>query len=249
MISGFRAIALLGILLLGGGLAGGQPPFGAAQAEEFSAPQRAEIVAIMRDAMKRDSSILRDAITALQADEGANERAVARAALDGMRDMLVTPDDPVAGNPKGDVTIVEFFDARCPYCKRMDPVMDQFLKQDRGVKLVYKDLPILVASKAIMAAQRQQGYEKMREAVMKLPSDMPMGKIQAEAEKLGLNWPRLAKDMEDPALQKRIDANLKIAQTLNIQGTPALIIGNDIIPGAIGLDELRKAVAQARKPG
>ena len=169
MMSGLKAALLASALLVA-------VP---ASAAEFSAPQRAEIVAILRDAMKQDPSILRDAIAALQADEGANERAVARAALDGMRDLLVTPEDPVVGNPKGDVTIVEFYDARCGYCKKMEPVMEQFLKQDRNVKLVYKDLPILgppsvVASKAIIAAQRQNGYEKMREAAMRLPSDMPM---------------------------------------------------------------------------
>ena len=224
-----------------------------ASAAEFSVVQRAEIIAILRDAMKQDPSILRDAIAALQADEGVQERAGARAALDGMRDLLVTPDDPVAGNPKGDVTIVEFYDARCGYCKRMEPVMEQFLKQDRNVKLVYKDLPILgppsvVASKAALAAQRQNAYEKMREAVMKLPSDMPIAKIQAEAEKLGLNWARMARDMEDPAIQAKIDKNLKLAQALNIQGTPAMVIGNEIVPGAIGLDDLHKLVKEARKP-
>jgi len=221
-------------------------------AAEFSAAQRAEIISILRDAMKQDPSILRDAITALRDDEGAQERATARAALDGMRDLLVTADDPVAGNPKGDVTIVEFFDARCGYCRRLDPVMDEFLKQDRGVRLIYKDLPILgpasvVAAKALLAAQRQNGYDKLREAVMKLPSDMPIAKIQSEAERLGLNWARLSKDMEDPAVKKRIDSNLKLAQALNIQGTPAMIIGHEIIPGAVGLDELRKVVAEARR--
>ena len=240
----FRAAVLLGAM------AAAAP----AGAVEFSVPQRAEIIAILRDAMKQDPSILRDAIGALQADEGAVERATARAALDGMRDLLVSAADPVLGNPQGDVTIVEFFDARCGYCKRLEPVMDKLLTQDRGIRLVLKDLPILgpasvVASKAMLAAQRQNGYEKMREAVMKLPPDMPIAKIQAEAERLGLNWARLHKDMDDPEIQKRIDDNLKLAQALNIQGTPAMVIGREIIPGAVGLEELRKAVAQARKPG
>ncbi len=112
----------------------------------------------MRDALKHDPSILRDAVTALQADDGARQAAESQAVLAAHRDALVTPADPVAGNPHGDVTIVEFFDTRCPYCRRMEPVMEQFLAQDHGVKLVYKDLPILgpasvLGSKALLAAQ------------------------------------------------------------------------------------------------
>lgn len=221
-------------------------------AAAFTPEQRAEIVTILRDALMSDPTILRDAITALQADEGARDKAVAKAALEGAREHLVRADDPVGGNPKGDVTIVEFFDTRCPYCRRMEPVMDKFLQQDPGVKLVYKDLPILgpasvLGSKALLAAQRQNAYEKMREAVMKLPSDTTRAMIETEARKLGLNWDRLAKDMDGAEVQHQIDTNLALAHALNIQGTPALIIGSEIVPGAIDLADLKKLVSAARK--
>lgn len=223
-----------------------------ATAAEFSAEQRAEIIGIVRDALKQDPSILRDAITALQDEEDARKTAASQAALANAHDRLVTPADPVAGNPKGDVTIVEFFDTRCPYCRRMDPVMEQFLAQDRNVRLVYKDLPILgpastLGSKALLAAQKQDGYEKLREAVMKLPPDTTQAMIQKEAEHLGLNWPRLLRDMQDPAVQQRLDANLKLARDLGIQGTPALVIGDQLIPGAVGLDDLRHTVESVRQ--
>jgi protein-disulfide isomerase len=231
------------------------PAMGLAQpaaADNFTAAQRTEIVAILRDALRQDPSILRDAVVALQADDNARSDAAARAALAASRDMLVTPADPIAGNPKGDVTIVEFFDTRCPYCKRLEPVMAEFLAQDHNVRLVYKDLPILGAAsvlgtKALLAAQKQNGYEKLRTAVMKLPPDTTKPMIQATAEKLGLDWPRLSRDMDDPAIQQRIDANLKLARTLNIQGTPALVVGNQIVPGAVDLGELIKAVTEARR--
>jgi protein-disulfide isomerase len=221
-------------------------------AAEFTADQRTEIVSIIRDAMKQDPSILRDAITALQADEGAREQAHAQDALAGVRDKLVSPADPVAGNPNGDVTIVEFFDVRCPYCKRIEPVMAQFLTRDKGVRLVYKDLPILgpastLGSKALLAAQRQNAYEKLRDAVMKLPPDITTAMLQTEVKKLGLDWTKLSRDMEDATVKQQIDANLALAHTLNIQGTPALIIGNEIVPGAIDIDELTRLVAAARQ--
>ncbi len=223
-----------------------------ARAGTFTAEQRAEIVAIMRDALKQDPSILRDAIISLQADEGERTQQATRAAIADERAQLVTPADPVAGNPRGDVTIVEFFDTRCPYCRRLEPVMDNFLTQDGKVRLVYKDLPILgpasvLGTKALLAAQNQGAYARMREAVMKLPPDTTIAQIGAAARALGLDWPRMARDMEDPAVQARIEANLKLAHELGIQGTPALVIGNDLVPGAVGLPELRQAVAEARR--
>lgn len=226
----------------------------AAAADVFTPAQRAEIVAIMRDALIHDPSILRDAVAALQVEDSAHQQAESQAALAANRDALVTPGDPVAGNPNGDVTIVEFFDTRCPYCRRMEPVMEKFLAEDHGVRLVYKDLPILgpastLGSKALLAAQRQGGYEKLREAVMQLPPDTTAAMIQAAAKKLGLDWSKLSHDMDDPAVQQRIDANLKLAHALDIEGTPALVIGDTMVPGALDLAELKKDVAAAREAG
>ncbi len=217
----------------------------------FSTEQRAAIVSIVRDALKQDPSILRDAVTALQADDNAKSQAATHAAIAGLHDTLVLPTDPVVGNPNGDVTIVEFFDTRCPYCRRLESTMTEFLDQDQHVRLVYKDLPILgpqsvLGSKALMAAQQQNAYDKLREAIMKLPPDTTLPQIEAAAHQLGLDWPRLQRDMEDPTIQTRIDQNLQLARALDIQGTPALVVGKDLIPGAIDLDDLKKAVAAAR---
>lgn len=223
-----------------------------APAAEFTPAQRAEIVGIVRDALKQDPSILRDAITALQADDGERAEAATRAAIVQAKGRLVTAADPVAGDPHGDVTIVEFFDTRCPYCRKMEPTMESFLAQDRKVRLVYKDLPILgpasvLGTRALLAAQQQGAYVKMRQAVMKLPPDTTLPQIEAAARGLGLDWTRMQHDMDDPSVQARIDANLKLAHDLGIQGTPALVIGDDLIPGAVELPDLEKAVAMVRK--
>ena len=129
--------------------------------------------------------------------------------------------------------------------------MESFLGKDRKVRLVYKDLPILgpaslLGSKALLAAQKQDAYVKMREAVMKLPPDTTLAQIESSARALGLDWPRMARDMDDPSVQARLDSNLKLAHDLGIQGTPALVVGNDLIPGAVDLPELQKIVAEAR---
>jgi protein-disulfide isomerase len=223
----------------------------AAPADAFTPAQRAEIVQIVRDALRQDPSILRDAVAALQADEGARQQASSRAAIAASRDRLVDPADPVGGNPKGDVTIVEFFDTRCPYCRKMEPAMADLLARDHGVRLVYKDLPILgptsvLGSKALLAAYRQNSYEKLRAVIMDASGQTTKPMIQEAAIRLGLDWTRLEHDMESPAIQARIDANLKLAQSLGISGTPALVVGGELIPGAADLSELQTAVATAR---
>ncbi|MBS0639301.1 MAG: DsbA family protein [Acetobacteraceae bacterium] len=241
-----RAVLALG--LTAGALSFNAP----ARADSFTPDQRAEIIAIIREALRTDPSILRDAVSAMQADESARNQASARAAIAKLGDQLISPTDPVSGNPKGDVTIVEFFDTRCPYCRRLAPVLTEFLRQDRNVRIVHKDLPILgpasvLGSKALLAAQKQNGYERMREAVMKLPPDTTMAQLEAAAKQVGLDWAKLSHDMDDPSVQARIDQNLKLARVLDIQGTPALIIGQQLIPGAVDLNDLKEAVAAARK--
>jgi protein-disulfide isomerase len=218
-----------------------------ATAEPFDPAQRAEIVQILRDALKQDPSILRDAIQALQQDE-ARRKADELHARAGH---LVDPADPVAGNPKGDVTIVEFFDTSCPYCRRLEPTMVSLLAGDKGVRLIYKDLPILgpasvLGARALLAAQRQDGYERLRAAIMR-PGFVPsQSSLATAARNAGLDWPRLRQDMDDPAIEQRLAANLAQARALGIEGTPALIVGKTLLPGAVDLAVLRGAVTEAR---
>jgi protein-disulfide isomerase len=163
----------------------------------------------------------------------------------------VTPEDPVGGNPKGTITIVEFYDTRCPYCRKMEPTMAGLLDRDHDVRLVYKDLPILgpasvLAAHALLAAQQQNGYEKLRTALMRAPPDYTQAQILATAREVGLDDARLARDMVNPAIEARIAANLQLATALGIDGTPALVIGDALIPGAVELADLQKDVATAR---
>jgi protein-disulfide isomerase len=220
---------------------------GAAYAEPFTGAQRAEIVRIMRDALQQDPSILRDAISALKADEANQQTLMIAASRDRLED-----NGAVAGNPHGDVTIVEFFDTRCPYCRKLEPVMAKLLAQDHGVRLIYKDLPILgpqslFGSKALLAAHRQGGYEKLRDAIMAAPPQTTKAMIKEAAERIGLDWARLERDMNDPAIQIQINENLKLAQAIGVDGTPAMVIGHTFLPGAVDLPELQHAVAIARK--
>jgi protein-disulfide isomerase len=209
-------------------------------AEEFTPAQRAEIVRIVRDALMGDPSILHDALQSMKDADMRN-------AIEAHRAALVTPADPVAGN----VNVVEFYDTRCPYCREIEPTIAQLLVRDHSVRLVYKDLPVLgpasvLAAHALLAAQQQNGYEKLRAALMHAPPDYTREEVLAMARKVGLNPDRLAHDMDDPAIANRLDANLALASALGIDGTPALVVGDVLVPGAIELSELEKDIATAR---
>ncbi len=240
---------------LGTALAQTGGPTGAPAPAGFSPEQRGEIVSILREALRTDPTILREAITAMQEAQRTEQENARRNALAASRDALFNDArDPMKGNPRGDVTIVEFFDARCTYCKALHPNMQQLLQRDRNIRVVMKDLPILgpnsvLASRALLAAQKQGKYEPLYDALLRLRVEPTEQVIQAEAQRAGIDWPRLRRDMDDPAIQARLQANIALAQTLQLEGTPALVIGDALVPGAVELPELERLVAEARRRG
>ncbi len=232
---------------------------GAARAQGFSSgftvSQRAEIVQILRDALKTDPSILRDAVSAMEADSARQANDAASAAIKALGPVLSQHDgDPVAGNPKGHITVVEFYDVRCPYCRRMLPTLAALIAKDPDVRIVYKDMPVLgpgsvIGAKALLAAQRQGGYQRLHDALMTGSPDITEAVVKAQAQRLGLDWTRLAADMGSAEVQSRIDFNLGLARKLELQGTPAYVVGSKLLSGAVELAELQAAVGEARKAG
>jgi protein-disulfide isomerase len=242
----FRVLALATMLLPGPLAAQGTAPPG------FSPEQRAAIVDILREALRQDPSILREALMALEAAETRDREGAVRSAIAAYAEALLRdPADPVKGNPQGAVTIVEFFDARCGYCKQMHPVVEQLLRRQPDVRLVMKDLPILgpnsvLASRALLAAQAQGKYAALHEALMRLREEPAEPVLRREAERVGLDWARLRREMDDPAIQRRIEANGRLAVALRIEGTPAMVIGEALVPGAVDLATLERLVGEAR---
>ena len=221
----------------------------------FTPAQQAQIVQIVRQAMKADPSILRDAVGTLQADEQAREAADTKARLaSNQKALTATFGDPVAGNPNGDITLVEFYDPRCPYCRRMLPDIANLLKHDPKLRLVYKDIPVLgpastLETRAILAAQKQGAYERMQQSVMRNPAPPNDAMIRQTAQSLGLDANRLLADMNSTAITAKISANLALARELKVEGTPVWVIGDTIIPGATDEASLAAAVSRARKKG
>jgi protein-disulfide isomerase len=167
-------------------------------------------------------------------------------------DIFDDPATPLGGNPQGDVSIVEFFDYRCPYCKQVQPSLESLAKQDPKLRLVYKEFPILgpasiTAARAALAAQRQGKYDAFHAAMMAERGQITDDTVYQVAASVGLDIGRLKRDMAAPEITQQLQANLALADALNIHGTPAFIVGDQVVPGAVDIGALKTMVADARK--
>ncbi|MEO1018376.1 MAG: DsbA family protein [Pseudomonadota bacterium] len=213
-----------------------------------------EIEQIVRDYLLREPEIVYEAIQALQARQQAAESERRRASLVAFQEQIFEdPNDPVAGNPEGDVTLVEYFDYQCGYCRRMAPAMQALLEDDPNLRLVFKELPVLgpnsmVAARAAMALSRiaPEHYLSYHFALMHT-SDLSEDTILAEAEELGVDADALMAEMESAPVAEAIQTNLQIAGELGINGTPSFVIGETIIPGAIPINQLTQLIEQQRQ--
>lgn len=168
------------------------------------------------------------------------------------RTVLHDPDVPVLGNPKGDVTIVEFFDYQCPYCRKMHPDLMRLVAEDGKIRLVLKDWPILtqfsqVAAKLALAARFQGKYAETHAALMETSGRLDQDKIRAAAVKAGLDLDKVDADMKTrgPEIAAVLARNAEQADALGLSGTPGLLVGPFKVPG-LGYEDLKKVVAEAR---
>jgi protein-disulfide isomerase len=159
-------------------------------------------------------------------------------------------DSPIGGNPEGDVTLVEFYDYNCPYCKQMSSVIAQAEAADPQLHLVYKEWPILGSvfpAKAALAAERQGKFIVFHRALYQLRGQVDEGKTLATATALGLDLARLKSDLQDPAIDAMLKRNMALARALKIDGTPGFVIGDQILTGPIELTKLEMVVRDARQ--
>ncbi|KEO53135.1 DsbA family protein [Thioclava indica] len=163
------------------------------------------------------------------------------------------PDAPAIGNPKGDVTLVEFFDYQCPYCKSNHPVIEQVMKEDGNLRVVMKDWPIfgapsVYASQLVLGAQSMGKYDTALEALMATKGKLSNAQIDSVLSAAGVDPKQAMAGYK--ANRKQIDAllirNDGQAVAIGLQGTPAYIIGRDVYPGAVDADTLRDAIKKAR---
>lgn len=244
----FRGVAFA-LLAIFGLIAGAN----VATAASFNATQKSEIEKIVRDYLLKNPELMIEVMAELQAKEASAEEDRADAAIAENRKAIY--DDPtsfVAGNPQGDVTIVEFFDYHCGYCKRAFGPLMKAVHDDGKIKLILKEFPILgpdsvIASHAALAAQKQGKYFELHQALYRNKGDLDEKRIMEIAKDAGLDIAKLRRDMADPEIAKTIERNEKLASALGVKGTPGFIIGGKSHPGALGTEELTALVKDARE--
>lgn len=195
--------------------------------------------------------VIIESIQALEAKREAEQKERQKVALKAKQnELLHDPLSPVSGNPKGEITVVEFYDYRCGYCKKAAPAVTELQKVDSRVRVVYKDFPILgesseLAAKAALASQLQGKHQVFHEALFASHGDMTKEEIFKIAVRVGLDAKRLEADMANPGWQAVIDKNRALAQELGISGTPGFIVGNELVPGWLDLNGLKALIARA----
>ncbi|TIS53330.1 MAG: DsbA family protein [Mesorhizobium sp.] len=196
--------------------------------------------------------VIMEALQSLDARQREAAAKEAKAALAAKADEIFRdPASPVGGNAEGNVTMVEFFDYNCPYCRQVAPIMAQAVAADPQLRIVYKEFPILgpdsvFAAKAALAAQRQGKYVEFHKALYDARTRVTEAVVLKVAAEVGLDILRLKTDMQLPDIQAAIEKNTQLAQALKISGTPGFVVGDQIFPGATDLATMKKLIEQAR---
>jgi protein-disulfide isomerase len=220
-----------------------------AVADDYS---EADIKRLALEAILENPEILTQAIAILQQRDQDAQNSSAEIALNDNRDALERdPNAPVLGNPDGDVTIVEFFDYNCPYCNRVATNVKSLIEADGNIRLVYREWPILsegsiYAARAALASQKQGKYAAFHWTLMSLPR-ADENSVQFAAKKLGLDVDMLLADMNSPEIDAHIERSSELSSALGFNGTPSFVIGNELIGGAISLEQLQEYVKAVRE--
>lgn len=224
----------------------------------FSEPQKQAIEGIIKDYLLKNPEVLQDALLELERrQQEAQQNSIKTSIREDKDAIFNAPLAMVVGNPQGDVTLVEFFDYNCGFCKKSLPDMKQLIKNDPKLRVVLKDFPVLgadsvEASRVALAAKMQLKGDKVFEfhtRLMELKGPVNGERTLNLAKEMGLDVARLQKDMSGADIKTALARTADIGDKLRLNGTPAFIIGEEVIVGAVGLEALGSAVASVRKCG
>jgi protein-disulfide isomerase len=224
----------------------------AAPAAEVKDLPREAIEEIIHDYILKHPEVILDSVRALQERQRAADNARSREAIAGRRDELLRdPDSPVGGNHLGELTVVEFFDYRCPACKAVAATVKQLIREDPTLRIVYKEFPILgeesvLAAKAALAAQQQGKYSAFHEALMQAPEPLSLSQVLKIAAETGLDVEKLKTEMESPKIQTNLAKTRALAQAIGVNSTPTFVVGDDLVRGTIDLASFKELVRRAR---
>jgi protein-disulfide isomerase len=221
-------------------------------AEAPSVPAQPALDQAIEQYIRSHPEVIEQALQSLESKRQRSEKLRIRQAIAAhQEELLRDPASPVSGNVNGDVTVIEFFDYRCGYCKRVASAVTQLQKDEPGVRVVYKDFPILgevsvFGARAALAAREQGKHQAFHEAMLASESELTQEEVLAIAQRIGLDVKKLEADLQAPEWQAAIDRNHALAKLLGISGTPGFVVGSEVYPGALELPGLKALVKQAR---
>ena len=217
------------------------------------APPKDEFERRIHDYLMAHPDVIMQSVNQLEARQRAKDETEVQSIVKGRADEIFRDAaTPVSGNPSGDITLVEFFDYNCPYCRQVASVVTKAEEADPQLRIAYKEFPILgpnstFAAKAALAANKQGKYVAFHRALYGVRGAVDPGKIKEVAMAIGLDMDRLNADMADPAIQSAIAKNIALAQALRINGTPGFIMGDQILRGATDFETLQAMIRTARE--
>ncbi len=231
-------------------------------AETMSPEQQKQVEKIVHDYLVNNPEVLMEASQALQQKQQQTAQQQAKNAISANAKQLFSETLAIAGNPKGNVTLVEFFDYQCIHCKKMSPVISDLVKKDSSLRIVYKEFPIFgesseFASKAALAAAMQGKYLPMHDALLKIDKHLDNKLVLATAKSVGLDMTKLQKDMDSKTVTDALDANRQLAEKMHLMGTPAFVVASTpagqfnakteptFIPGAASVEALQDLIKKA----
>ncbi|MDE4146692.1 MAG: DsbA family protein [Pseudophaeobacter sp. bin_em_oilr2.035] len=212
----------------------------------------ARVRELVLETIRENPEIVMEAVALLEKQQADAQAETQAEVLRSQRDLIERdPNAPVLGNPEGDVTVVEFFDYNCPYCRRVKPEVRALIEEDPNIRLVYREWPILgdgsvFAAKAALAARAQGKYEEFHWAMMAIKGRAQEATVLRVAEEVGLDLEQLKKDMEAPEVAEHIATSMRLTQALGFNGTPSFVVGDALVPGFVEKDQLSELVSTAR---
>ena len=225
----------------------------AAFAQTASTPDKQAIEKIVREYILKNPELVIEAIELFQEKQQVAEEEAKANALSARTDQIYSdPATPTSGEANAGVTIVEFFDYQCPYCRSMSRTLLDIVDAKEDVRIVWKEFPILgedsvFAARAALAAGMQGRYLDLHRTLMITRSRLSQDWVMTLAEGIGLDVEKLKQDMGSTEITQQIGANLDLARQLGIRGTPAFIIDGKVFPGALDPSRLKELVNDARK--
>jgi protein-disulfide isomerase len=222
------------------------------KAQDFSDSQKAELQKMFNDYLMNNGEVILESVNKFQAVQMAEkEKEQNEKASSFMQKIKKDTSLPVTGNKDGDITIVEFFDYNCGYCRKALTEIEKLLKDDNKVKIVFIDMPILgppsaEAAKWSLAATKQDKYFEYHKEIMNHSGPKDDENLKKLAEKIGLDVKKLEKDKDSADVQKMISSNLEMARGLGIQGTPGFIVETEVARGFITAGQMQKMIADIR---